>query len=64
MKRVFVLTAGVAAFLLGLVMLNAPVGMVTAGLGLGILATDIIWARRFLQELKRKGVNRFDWRRY
>jgi hypothetical protein len=58
---VFGLTAGVAALFLGIVMLIAPVGVVTAGLGLGILAIDIIWARRLLQGLKRKKTNRANW---
>jgi hypothetical protein len=59
-KHEFMPTGSVAALLLGMVMLIAPVGMVTAGLGLGILATGIIWARRILQGHKRKGINRPD----
>jgi uncharacterized protein (TIGR02611 family) len=55
-KRAFVFLAGVIVLLLGIVMLIAPgPGVLTIALGLGILATEFIWARRLLKRLRQRG---------
>jgi uncharacterized protein (TIGR02611 family) len=57
-KRAVVFVAGIAVLLLGIVMLVAPgPGILTTALGLGILATEFIWARRLLKRFRRKGIN-------
>jgi uncharacterized protein (TIGR02611 family) len=55
-KRLVVFVAGIIALLLGIAMLVAPgPGILTISLGLGILATEFIWARRLLKRLRQKG---------
>src|SRR5215831_10568167 len=61
-KRAIVFVAGITVLLLGIVMLVAPgPGILTTVLGLGILATEFIWARRLLKRFRRKGTNIGDW---
>lgn len=57
-----VFLAGITVLLLGIVMLVAPgPGILTIALGLGILATEFIWARRLLKRFRRKRINIADW---
>ncbi|MGH7987701.1 MAG: PGPGW domain-containing protein [Candidatus Binataceae bacterium] len=52
-KRIVVLVGGFTVVLLGIVMLVAPgPGFVTIALGLGILATEFLWARRLLRRFR------------
>jgi hypothetical protein len=51
-----VFVAGITVLLLGIVMLVAPgPGILTIALGLGILATKFLWARRLLKRFREKG---------
>ena len=61
-RRFVVFLAGITVLLLGIVMLVAPgPGILTVALGLGILATEFIWARRLLKRFRRKRINIADW---
>jgi uncharacterized protein (TIGR02611 family) len=55
-KRLAVFVAGITVLLLGIVMLVAPgPGILTIALGLGVLATKFLWARRLLKRFREKG---------
>jgi uncharacterized protein (TIGR02611 family) len=57
-RRLVVFVAGIKVLLLGIVMLFAPgPGILTIALGLGILATKFLWARRLLKRFREKGTN-------
>jgi uncharacterized protein (TIGR02611 family) len=61
-RRLVVFVAGISVMLLGIVMLVAPgPGILTVALGLGILATEFIWARRLLKRFRRKRINITEW---
>lgn len=53
-KKIVVLVVGVTLGLLGVVMLVTPgPGLVVILLGLAVLATEFLWARRLLDRVKR-----------
>ena len=57
LRRAVVLMAGIIVLLLGIVMLIAPgPGILTMMLGLGILATEFVWARRLLKRIREKAI--------
>jgi hypothetical protein len=52
-RRVFVFIFGISVLIVGIVMIVAPgPAVVVIPLGLAILATEFVWARRILQRLK------------
>lgn len=52
-RRVFILIAGSTVILIGLVLLVTPgPAMLVIPLGLAILATEFVWAKRLLQRIK------------
>ena len=54
-RRVAVFILGISVVLVGIVMIVAPgPAVVVIPLGLGILATEFLWARRILDSLKRR----------
>jgi uncharacterized protein (TIGR02611 family) len=54
-RRVIVFILGISVLLAGIVMIVSPgPAVVVIPLGLGILATEFIWARRLLDSLKRR----------
>jgi tellurite resistance protein TerC len=56
-----VFVAGAGVLLLGIVMLVAPgPGVLTIMLGLGILATEFHWARRFLKRSRERSIRIVD----
>ncbi|MBS0264652.1 MAG: PGPGW domain-containing protein [Planctomycetes bacterium] len=56
-RRLSVLVVGLSVVLVGIVMLVTPgPAVVVIPLGLGILATEFLWARRILDVLKRRFV--------
>jgi uncharacterized protein (TIGR02611 family) len=55
-KRFAILLVGVTILLLGIIMLVAPgPGIFTIALGLPILASEFVWARRLLARFRREG---------
>jgi uncharacterized protein (TIGR02611 family) len=54
-KRVIVIVVGFTVLLLGIVMIVLPgPAFIVIPLGLGILATEFVWARRLLNKIKSK----------
>src|SRR5579872_5969576 len=54
-RRVTVFILGISVVLVGIVMIVAPgPAVVVIPLGLGILATEFLWARRILDSLQRR----------
>ncbi len=54
-RRVVVFVLGISVLLVGIVMIVGPgPAVVVIPLGLGILATEFLWARRILDSLKRR----------
>jgi len=54
-RRAVVLVLGISVLLAGIVMIVSPgPAVVVIPLGLGILATEFLWARRILDSLKRR----------
>ncbi len=54
-RRVVVFIFGISILLAGIVMIVSPgPAVVVIPLGLGILATEFLWARRLLDSLKRR----------
>jgi uncharacterized protein (TIGR02611 family) len=54
-RRVTVFILGISVVLVGLVMIVAPgPAVVVIPLGLGILATEFLWARRILDDMQRR----------
>ena len=54
-RRVVVFVLGISVLLVGIVMIVSPgPAVVVIPLGLGILATEFLWARRILDSLKRR----------
>ena len=54
-RRVTVFVLGISVLLVGIVMIVGPgPAVVVIPLGLGILATEFLWARRILDSLKRR----------
>jgi uncharacterized protein (TIGR02611 family) len=54
-RRVTVFILGISVLLVGMVMIVAPgPAVVVIPLGLGILATEFLWARRILESLQRR----------
>jgi uncharacterized protein (TIGR02611 family) len=54
-RRVIVFILGISVLLAGIVMIVSPgPAVVVIPLGLGILATEFLWARRLLDSLKRR----------
>jgi uncharacterized protein (TIGR02611 family) len=54
-RRVAVFVLGISVLLVGIVMIVGPgPAVVVIPLGLGILATEFLWARRILDSLKRR----------
>jgi uncharacterized protein (TIGR02611 family) len=54
-RRVAVFILGISVVLVGIVMIVAPgPAVVVIPLGLGILATEFLWARRILDSLKQR----------
>ena len=57
-RRAIVFTLGISVILVGIVMIVAPgPAVVVIPLGLGILATEFLWARRLLVSLKERLIN-------
>ena len=57
-RRAIVFTMGTSVVLIGIVMIVAPgPAVVVIPLGLGILATEFLWARRLLESLKERLMN-------
>ena len=57
-RRVVVFILGISVLLVGIVMIISPgPACVVIPLGLGILATEFLWARRVLDSLKRRLVD-------
>jgi hypothetical protein len=57
-RRAIVFTLGISVILVGIVMIVAPgPAVVVIPLGLGILATEFLWARRLLISLKERLVS-------
>jgi len=55
-RRVAVALVGVSVALLGAAMIVLPgPGLLVLPLGLGILAAEFAWARRWLDQLRRRG---------
>ena len=55
-RRVFLVIAGFTLLLAGVVMLVTPgPGMFAIFLGLGLLAAELVWARRLMDRIKREG---------
>jgi uncharacterized protein (TIGR02611 family) len=55
-KRLVVLVVGATVVLIGIVMLALPgPGLLTITLGLAVLASEFVWARRLLKRLKHEG---------
>jgi tellurite resistance protein TerC/cation:H+ antiporter len=55
-KRLVTFVVGATVLLLGIVMVVAPgPGLLTIALGLGILASEFLWARRLLKRLRTVG---------
>ncbi len=53
-KRLIILVVGVTVVIVGIIMLVAPgPGLVVIPIGLGVLATEFVWAKRLLQNYKR-----------
>lgn len=53
-RRAVVIIVGFTVLLVGIVMLVLPgPGIVGIGMGLAILATELVWARRFLKRVKK-----------
>jgi len=61
-RQVAILLAGSAVILLGIAGLVLPVipGMVVIPVGLAILATEFVWARRLLKQMKKKANDALD----
>jgi uncharacterized protein (TIGR02611 family) len=60
-RRLVIFVIGITVLLLGIVMLVAPgPGLLTIALGLGILATEFLWARRLLKRFRQVGTNVVD----
>lgn len=54
-KRIIVAVVGFTILLIGIALLVLPgPAFIVIPLGLGILATEFIWARRMLKKVKRK----------
>jgi len=54
-RRVLVFLLGISVLLVGIVMIVSPgPAVVVIPLGLGILATEFLWARRILDSVKRR----------
>jgi tellurite resistance protein TerC len=54
-KRVIVIIIGFTAILLGIVMLVLPgPGILTIALGLAILGSEFVWARRLIRRFKKE----------
>src|SRR5579872_1415942 len=54
-RRVIVFVLGISVVLVGIVMIVAPgPAVVVIPLGLGILATEFLWARRILHSLQQR----------
>lgn len=54
-KRLVIFVFGITVLLLGIVMLVAPgPGLLTVGVGLAILASEFLWARRILVRLRKE----------
>jgi len=57
-RRVVVFILGISVLIVGMVMIVSPgPAVVVIPLGLGILATEFLWARRILDSLKRRLVD-------
>ncbi|HYE62962.1 MAG TPA: PGPGW domain-containing protein [Phycisphaerales bacterium] len=57
-KRFIILVVGVTVILAGIVMLIGPgPGLVVIPIGLAVLATEFLWARRLLKQYKNYAVN-------
>jgi len=57
-RRAIVFTLGTSVILVGIVMIVAPgPAVVVIPLGLAILASEFLWARRLLQALKERLIN-------
>ena len=53
-RRIFLILAGFTLLLLGIVMIFTPgPGTPVILLGLGLLAAEFVWARRFMDRVKR-----------
>lgn len=65
-RRILISIVGVSVILVGLAMIVLPgPAFIVIPLGLGILATEFIWARRLLDRVKEaavKGVEKIDLR--
>ena len=54
-RKVFIAVAGTTVLLVGILMIALPgPAFVVIPLGLGILATEFIWAKRLLKKMKEK----------
>jgi uncharacterized protein (TIGR02611 family) len=54
-RRLIIFLLGMSVLLVGVVMLVAPgPGLIVIPLGLGILATEFVWARSILNRLKKR----------
>jgi tellurite resistance protein TerC len=54
-KRFIVIVVGFTILAIGIVMIVLPgPAVIVIPLGLGILASELVWARRFLNSIKRK----------
>jgi tellurite resistance protein TerC len=54
-KRFFVLVTGFTILLVGIAMIVLPgPAVLVIPLGLGILATELVWARKMLEKIKSK----------
>ena len=54
-KRLIIIVVGFTVLLIGIVMIVLPgPAFIMIPLGLGILATELIWARRLLDKIKHK----------
>lgn len=54
-KRLVIFVLGITVLLFGIVMLVAPgPGLLTVGLGLAILASEFLWARRILARFRKE----------
>lgn len=57
-KRFIILVVGVTVILIGILMLIGPgPGLVVIPIGLAVLATEFLWARRILKQYKTYAVN-------